>query len=156
MLTSRKASYVSMVDLENNINIWWKDTNDTNLTPSHPTNVWVLSNIVIPNVHPSTSMAYTNYLTYQGEDGFIRGVNISWDAENSTIAPSPEGGPGLDVWEIPTPGVPGTHLTITALADMSGGSHLCVSFQMNGSDITEWLRDDTGGTWTPSDMPVNN
>jgi hypothetical protein len=39
-------------------------------------------------------MVYTNYLVYQGADGFIRGASISWEAENSTIAPAPEGGPG--------------------------------------------------------------
>jgi hypothetical protein len=152
MLIVREVYYISLVDLDNNINIWWKDSNNTMAsTPSHPINQWTKSNIVIPDVHPSTSMGYTQYLTYQGSDGFIRGANISWDAENSTIAPSHEGGGGLDVWKIPTPGVPGTHLSITALADI----YLTVFFQVNGSDITLWnLRDDTGGTWTSAEMPV--
>jgi hypothetical protein len=148
--------YISMVDLDDNINIWWKDSNSSNpSTPNHPINQWTKSNIVIPNVHPSTSTGYTNYLIYQGSDSFIRGAKITWAAENTTIAPSPNGDGGLDVWTIPTPGVPGTHLVVTALADTSGGAHLSVFFQVNGTDITQYARDDTSGTWTSSETPAN-
>lgn len=167
--------------------IWWKDSNSSNETPNHPTNLWVNSKsnpplggiqtlsffyliptnprlthlpstatVAIPGVHPSSSLGYTNYLALQYGDETIRGYNISWAAENTSFAPAKGGGPGIDEWTIPNVvGVPGTHLSITALADQSGGSHLTIFFQENGTDIVQYDRDDTAGAFTYSEMPVN-
>ena len=144
-----------MVDLDDNINIWWKDSNNSNpSTPNHPINQWTKSPVTIPDVHPSTSMAYTNYLAYQGSDGFIRGANISWAAENTSIYAT-RNGTGLDTWIIPDAGVLGTHLSITALTDGSGEAYLSVWFQENGNDISQFSRDRTGGAWSCIEMPVN-
>jgi hypothetical protein len=89
-------------------------------------------------------------------DETIRGYNISWGAENTTIFPAKDGGPGYDEWTIPgVVGIPGTHLSNTALTDQSGGAHLVVFFQTNGSDIIQYVRDDTGGAFSSSPVPVN-
>lgn len=110
----------------------------------------------VPGVHPSSSLGYTNYLVLQYGDETIRGYNISWAAENTTFAPAKNGGQGYDEWIIQdVVGVPGTHLSNTALADESGGSHLVVFFQVNGTDIVQYSRDDSGGPFTYSEVPVN-
>jgi hypothetical protein len=92
----------------------------------------------------------------QHGDETIRGYNISWGAENTTIFPAKDGGHGYDEWTIPdVVGVPGTHLSNTALPDKSGGSHLVVFFQTNGTNIAQYARDDTGGPFTSAEVPVN-
>jgi hypothetical protein len=169
--------------VENTLEIWWKDSNSSNETPNHPTNLWVNSKfgrntafplsqfdlshpqlthppstatVSIPGVHPSSSLGYTNYLALQYGDETIRGYNISWGAENTTIAPAKDGGPGNDEWTIPNAvGLPGTHLSITALADQSGGAHLAIFFQENGTDIVQYARDDAAGAFTYSEVPVD-
>jgi hypothetical protein len=42
-LTATVAQYVFFVDVENTVEIWWKDSNSSNETPNHPTNHWVNS-----------------------------------------------------------------------------------------------------------------
>ena len=116
------------------------------------------ASVAIPNVHPSTSMGYTNYLTYQFWDETIRGVNVSWAAENTSFFPAAlDSGQNhdLDEWQIPTAGVPGTHMSITALSDVSGGVHLAVFFQTEGDDFKMWSRDNSAGFWTSADVPVD-
>ena len=72
------------------------------------------------------------------------------------MAPAKDGGPGFDEWTIPdVTGIPGTHLSITALTDTSGGSHLAVFFQQNGTDFVQFIRDDSLGGFTYSEVPVN-
>jgi hypothetical protein len=116
----------------------------------------LIASVSVAGVHPSSSLGYTNYLVLQYGDETIRGYNISWAAENTTIAPAKGGGPGFDEWTIPgVVGLPGTHMSVTALADESGGSHLTVFFQVNGTDVTQFVRDDTGGAFTSSEVPVN-
>jgi len=149
-----------MVNYENDIEIYWKDSNDTNATPNHPTNEWVkANNITIPNVHPSTSMGYTDFLTYQADDFTIRGYNISWSAENTTFAPDPTTGASKHSFIIDDQqggefGVPGTHLSITALNDVSGGSRIAVFFQTEGDDVTQYSRDATAGTFFSAKVPI--
>jgi hypothetical protein len=112
--------------------------------------------VSIAGVHPSSSLGYTNYLALQYGDETIRGYNISWAAENTTIAPAKDGAAGYDEWIISDAvGIPGTHFSITALADQSGGSHVTIFFQQNGTDIVQYVRDDTGGGFTSSEVPVN-
>jgi hypothetical protein len=72
------AQYVFMADLENNLSIFWKDSNSSHESPNHPINTWVNTSISIPNIRPSSSMGYTNYITLQAADNTIRGYNISW------------------------------------------------------------------------------
>lgn len=153
---SGTVQYVFFVDVENTMEIWWKDSNSTNETPDHPTNLWVNTTVSVPNVHSSSSLGYTNYLTLQYGDETIRGYNISWAAENTTIAPAKDGGPGYDEWKIPdVTGIPGTHLSITALADTSGGAHLAIFFQQNGTDVVQFTRDNSLGAFASSQVPVN-
>ncbi len=122
-----------------------------------PSNAFKAS-VAVPNVHPSSSMGYTNYLTYQFWDESIRGVNVSWAAENTSFAAAAQSdgqSQGLDEWIIPTTAVPGTHMSITALSDVSGGAHLAVFFQTVGNDFEMWSRDNSAGSWTSAGVPVN-
>ena len=89
----------------------------------------------------------------QREDNSLGGYNISWAAENSTIIKD-------DTFTITDAkgnqpkGLPGTHFTITALPNKSGGASVYTFFQMNGSDITEFQRDLSQGQWFSSQIPI--
>lgn len=92
-------------------------------------------------------MGYTNYLYIQNPDLSISGFNISWAAEKTAIEPKQFVVNGEK-------GLPGTHLSVTALPNASGGNSLLVFYQTNGSDVTEFVRDLDAGQWTSSIVPI--
>ncbi|KAG9681130.1 hypothetical protein KCU95_g16163, partial [Aureobasidium melanogenum] len=140
------STYVMMVNNENTVEVWWKDTNtNSSSTASHPINQWTNSSIAINNVYPSTSLGYTNAFYAQGDDGWIKGYNISWASENTTIENS---------FPLNSPGLLGTHMSVTTLPDPSGGDSLCVFYQETGSDITFATRDLLQGTWTSTSLVI--
>lgn len=161
-------TYVFFVNLDSEINILWKDLNTTlKNSEDHPINDWVKSlsspqillksktltvrtgNISIP-VYQNSSVGFTNYLYVQNTDLSIGGFNISWAAENSTIQHADDFVINGDK------GLPGTHLSVTALPTTSGGNSLFVFYQTNGSDISEFVRDLDAGQWTFSQVPIPN
>ncbi|KAG9853337.1 hypothetical protein KCU78_g4579, partial [Aureobasidium melanogenum] len=142
------TTYVMMVNSQNSVEVWWKDTNtNTSSTASHPINQWTNSSVAINNVYPSTSLGYTNAFYAQGTDGWITGYNISWASENTTIENS---------FPVNQPGILGTHMSVTTLPDPSGGDSLCVFYQENGSDITFATRDLVQGAWTAAPLEVSD
>lgn len=156
--------YAAMVDQTNNLRIFWKDT-DTNKTATnaHPIDEWSNTTIAISGVHPSTSIGYTDFLAYQAIDGTIHGANITWAAENTTIAlapPSASGtdGSGHDEWALnpADAGIPGTHLAITGLDAASGGRQVALFYQKVGNGIRLGRRDSQEGDFTFNDIPVGN
>ena len=93
-------------------------------------------------------MGYTNYLYAQNPDLSISGYNVSWAAENTTI-------PADQTFTINgAKGLPGTHLSVTALPNFSGGDSLLTFYQTNGTDITEFVRDLYAGQWTSISVPI--
>ena len=152
-----------MADLDNTLSIFWKDSNSSNETPSHPINTWVNTSISIPNLHPSTSISYTNYITLQAADNTIRGYNVSWGAENTSLAPAPGGAAGYDEYIVHTLNgsdvyaLSGTQLTCTALATLEGGADLAVYFQSSGDDMMLWTTNVAMrlGPWTPLSLPIS-
>jgi len=140
------VSYVMMVDLDDNLQVSWKDLNSS-VTPtsSHPVNSWVNTTFTIPNVMANTSLGYTNYLYAQQAGGEIGGYDITWDAENTKLG---------DTFTIPKSPLPGSHFSVTAIPDDSGGNSLIVFNQDNGTDITENTRDLSSGQWTYSTLPI--
>lgn len=98
----------------------------------------------------------------QKEDYTISGHNISWAAENTTIfSKDARDGGGLDSFVIsgntgkPIKGLPGTHLTVTALPNKSGGGSEYVLCQTDASNITEFSRDlSPGKSWASSIVDV--
>ncbi|KAL2038406.1 hypothetical protein N7G274_008745 [Stereocaulon virgatum] len=141
-------TYVFFVNPQNEVNILWKDLNTTIPgNSSHPINVWTKTKIAIP-VFQNTSMGYTNYLYAQNSDLSISGYNISWAAENTSI-------PTSQTFTINgAKGLPGTHLSVTALPNSSGGNSLLAFYQVNGTDITEFVRDLDVGQWTSTSVPI--
>ncbi|GAB7355291.1 hypothetical protein MBLNU459_g5829t1 [Dothideomycetes sp. NU459] len=148
------VTYVMMVNLNDSVEFWWKDTNTSlpSNNAKHPINVWTNTSISIPGVHPSTSLGYTNYFYAQmaGSDA-VKGYNISWDAESTAIVTG-------DTFTVdgtsPTPGLPGTHLSVSALPNDSGGNSLVVFYQTEGSDITEFTRDLNQGQWFQDSLSI--
>lgn len=142
------TTYVMFVNQANTAEVWWKDT-DTNKTSTneHPINEWMNTSVAVNNLHPSTSLGYTNAFYAQSQDNWIRGYNISWASENTTIIGNPF---RVDLSQ----GIPGTHMSVTALPDSSGGNSLAVFYQQDGEDITYATRDLYQGTWTAAPLTV--
>lgn len=162
------VTYVMFVDQKNTVNFYWKDA-DTNATSnsSHPINQWtnckqvtcttkyhshltnLKASISIPNVHPSTSLGYTNYFYAQMADtNEFNGYNISWNAENTSFVEDDMFTVGGDA------GLPGSHLSVTAVPNQSGGDSLYVFYQTEGSDVTQYTRDIKGGQWSNVDIQI--
>ncbi|KAI9782881.1 MAG: hypothetical protein M1816_001662 [Peltula sp. TS41687] len=147
------VTYVMMVNLQETVEVWWKDTNTTlKGNKTHPINEWTNSSISIPNVHPSTSLGYTNFFYAQMADTYaIKGYNISYRAENTSIVQEDtltvqvQGGPS---------GLPGTHFSVSTIPDTSGGNSLIVFYQQQGDDITMYTRDFKNGQWTYVPLPI--
>ena len=94
-------------------------------------------------------MGYTDFLFAQNPDLSIGGWNISYAAENTTVLSSQN-------FSINTGahGVPDTHLTCTAVPDVSGGATLYAFYQTNGSNIEQAQRDLNEGPWITEDVPI--
>lgn len=120
-------------------------------TTTHPLNEWTNTSLAIPDVHPATSLGFTNYLYWQdGSTDTIKGYNISWAAEETAFvgAPFTVGGDAA--------GVAGTHLSVSALPDAGVGNTLTVFFQTRGEDVTEFTRDWVAGQWTSAEMAIQD
>jgi hypothetical protein len=141
------VSYVMMVNFDNAVQLYWKDLNTSiPSTDSHPVNKWVNTTVTIPNVMPNTSLGYTNYFYAQNADRTIGGHNISFDAENTTLA--------TESFTLPHQGLAGTHFSVTAVPNGSGGFSLLIFDQENGTDITVNSRDLNSGQWTFASLPI--
>jgi hypothetical protein len=142
------VTYLMTVNLEDTVQMQWKDLNTSApSSPAHPLNTWVNSSVTIPNVLQNTSLGYTNYFYAQMADSSIGGYNISFAAENSTILSSQN-------FDIPQKPLPGTHFSVTAIPNSSGGNSLLVFDQTNGTDITENTRDLSSGQWSYAMLPI--
>lgn len=145
------TTYAMFVNTEDTVEVWWRDTNlNHTATDSHPLNEWTNASIAIPHAHPATSLGFTNYFYWQdGASDLIMGYNISFAAENTSFVGAP-----FAVGD--TPGIPGTHLSVSALPDAGGGNTLTVFYQAVGDDVTEFTRDWIAGQWTSTDIPIED
>lgn len=163
---SNTTSYVFMVDTSNSLNIYWKDIN-TNITSTddHPINTYTrAAGINLTNVHPSTSIGYTDFMIYQTLDGSIHGVNISWAAEDTAIAPAKQSTSGaaesvdgnVDGWALQPQdaGIGGTHMAITGSTPASGGRQELLFYQAKGDDLRLGKRDAAGGDFSFISVPL--
>lgn len=79
------------------------------------------------------------------------GYNISWNAESTSIITA-------DTFTVEvqdaSPGLPGTHLSVSELPTSSGGNNLLVFYQTEGNDITEFQRDLDQGQWTEAELTI--
>lgn len=146
------TTYTMMVNQNNDTEFWWKDTNTTTTSEEdHPINSWVNSTKgLIPKVYPATSLGYTTYFYAQMADRSLKGYNITYQAENTTVVPE-------DTFTITDPagpvlGLGGTHLSATAYAEKDGNEtlwdSLYVFYQTEGDDLTAFTRPIAGGEWT--------
>ena len=144
-------SYLMMVNLHNEVNILYKDlaatANIVNLQDMHES--WKNTSVTIPRVMPNTSLGYTNLFYVQHDDGYMKGYNVTWDGPNTAIGPRKE-----DVTLLTERPLAGSHFSVTALPNPSGGDDLVVLNQQTGDDITYNTRDFGAGTWTDTEIPV--
>jgi hypothetical protein len=118
---------------------------------SRPNSLFSAS-ISIPNLHPSTSLGYTNYLYVQSSDHTIHGYNISFHSENTSFVPD-------DDFTILTAGngslgLAGTHLSVTTLPNPSGGNDLFAFYQTEGDDVSVFSRDMLAGPWAATKVAI--
>lgn len=142
-------TYLIVSDLSDTVNIWWKDLDATGQSnSSHPINTWTNSSIAIPNSFQNTSLGYTDYLYSQDSQLNLVGYNVSFAAENTSFVSGDDFIIQADV------GLAGTHMSVTAVPDDSGGQTVLVFNQVNGSDVTEFIRDLVEGQWTSYSLPI--
>lgn len=151
------VTYTIMVNSENTAEIWWKDTNASLIsTPEHPINVWTNSSAAIPNVYPHSSLGYTTFLYAQDADTLqLKGYNVSWHAEKTEIIEEDNLTVEVSIANGGRP-VAGSHFSVSAINDQSGGESLIVFYQTLGNDITEFTRDLFGGMWSYIPLPMND
>ena len=78
----------------------------------------------------------------------IHAYNISWAGNTTEIVYD-------DTFSISgDPGLPGTHFSVTALPNQSGGDDVNVFVQVDGSDVTEYVRDLNGGSWSRVNITI--
>jgi hypothetical protein len=147
-----------MVNKDNYTEFWWKDTNKTLTSEdTHPINSWQNSTMgAIGPVYPSSSLGFTTYFYAQMADRTIKGFNVSYQAENTTIVPQ-------DTFTLtdpagPVKGLGGTHLTVTAYAEMEDKKvlwdSLYVFYQTEGDDIAAFTRPIAGGEWSRGNLVI--
>jgi hypothetical protein len=152
------TTYTMLNNQENNVEFWWKDTNDTTAsTESHPINSWQNASMgAIRGVYPITSLGYTTYFYAQMADRSIQGYNVTYQAENTTFIED-------QTFTVTDPGgaveaLGGTHLTVTAYAEKNGDEtiwdSLYVFFQTEGDDVTAFTRGLTAGEWTKGSLTI--
>lgn len=150
------TTYAMMVDTEDTATIWWKDTNSSRkATDEHPINTWTnATRYAIPNVHPGSSLGFTEYFYTQMADGTIVGHDINWNAEKTTSVK--ENMFTVGSARGPIAGLKGTHMSVTAVEDQSGGTSLYVFYQTRGDDLSVFTRDLNGGQWTQGELPISD
>lgn len=165
---SNTTSYVFMVDNTNTLGIWWKDIN-VNLTSTgdHPINSYKrAAKVNITGLHPSSSLGYTDFMIYQTLDGAIHGVNVTWAAEDTVIAPAKQStqnaaesnSTDYDEWALQPQdvGIGGTHMAITGSQPASGGRQELLFYQETGNDLRLGKRDADGGDFSFVEVPLAN
>lgn len=161
------TTYAMMVNQKNDTEIWWKDTQqNATSNDTHPINSWVNStNAAIDNVYPAASMGYTTYFYTQMADKSIKGFNIDFNAEKTSLQDQSaftikdSGGAAVA-------GLGGTHLTCTAYTEFKSGANqtdanklwdsLYVFYQTEGNDITALSRPIAGGEWTKGKLNISD
>ncbi|KAF2666943.1 hypothetical protein BT63DRAFT_324861 [Microthyrium microscopicum] len=132
--------YAMMVNLDNAINVVYKDAKST--TPQ----AWTNTSVIIPGAMPNTSLGYTDYFFAQLNDGSLAGYNITFDSGNTKLV-------GGDYqFKLSQKPIAGSHFSVTGGVS-SDGSELAVFSQENGTDILENLKD-ASGKWSYTELPV--
>jgi hypothetical protein len=82
------------------------------------------------------------------DDNLLHGYNITWGAENTSINAGSEFSVGS------TPGISGTHFSVSAIPNPGGGNNIIVFYQAKGNDVTEYTRDLVAGQWSSVDIQI--
>ena len=80
----------------------------------------------------------------------LHGYNVTWSAENTTIQA------GSDFIVGSTPGISGTHFSVSAIPNPGGGNNIIVFYQAVGNDVTEYTRDLVAGQWSSVNIQIPN
>lgn len=152
------TTYTMMSNKANDTEVWWKDTDNITSTAEHPTQSWQnATDSLIEDTYPASSFGYTTYFIAQMEDRSIKGFNISYGAENTTIVSE-------DTFVVSDPvkpvlGLGGTHLTVTGYAELDDQGEkvwdrLYIFYQTEGNDITAFTREIEGVEWSIAPLEI--
>ncbi|KAG9752665.1 hypothetical protein KCU73_g6051, partial [Aureobasidium melanogenum] len=144
------TTYVMMVNQNDTLQIWAKNTNTSNsVNSTYPINEWVdvtPADSGFDKMHPSTSVSYMDILYAQTSANIVQGWNITWDYVNTSIDNS---------FQLEDhPGIPGTHFAATSLPDDDGGAEFVIFYQMIGNDISALSRDQSETEWFEKTVPI--
>ncbi|KAI9810614.1 MAG: hypothetical protein M1827_006176 [Pycnora praestabilis] len=139
---AQDPSYLFVENTDNKLELWYKSFK------ANANGNWTRGADSSEQLRPNSSIAFSSNAFFQDNTNTITGININ----ESSAASS---------WSDPIavgPGMPGTQVnTISTFPTTSGGSGvLHVYFQTNGSNIMEFLRDQSGGEWSSNVIPVGN
>lgn len=107
------------------------------------------ASITVPNVDPTAGLAFRGDLYAKMADtGDIRGWNVSFAAENSSIVPSvlstPDG----------IPGTPGTSLEVYTNPPTGPVENIAVFYSTDDDDITQYYGTMATGQWNKTMLPI--
>ncbi|TLD19365.1 hypothetical protein E2P81_ATG06982 [Venturia nashicola] len=149
------TTYATMVNLHNSVEVrnFAGDSNaEAEMMQKHHLTNFPASRAAIPDVHPSTSLGYTDFFYVQKSDHHIQGFNMTWAAENTTIVTRDTFTVGDTSGSVV--GLPGTRMTVSAVPTKSGGGAMYNFYQIEGTDITLFTRGLAGGQQTRGLLPI--
>jgi hypothetical protein len=124
------VNYAMMVNLNNDINILWKDMNNT------AQQTWKNVSSPIPGPFlPNTSLGYTDYFFAQVGNGSLAGYNVNFDTDNTMVNSQ---------FTIPERPLAGTHFSVAQPNTENG---VIVFDQITGSDIVQNTFNNATGQW---------
>lgn len=165
--------YTMMLDSAKTLGVFRRDSNASLVSTSElPINSWTngklsdfrlrhiqchrrtlaltstVTDMAINNIHPSSSIAYTEFIHAQMANHTTRYFNVSFDAANTTFS-SEVGATSKDPSGEKEKGIPGTYFATTFMPNAAGREEHWVLFQTVGNDITHFKQFVVGdGNWT--------
>lgn len=118
-----------------------------------------MGTLFIQSVYKASPIAYTNALVYQSIDRTIRGYNISFAAENTTLA-AIQGLEDPDHWILNdgnnVNAMGGTQLIVQGVPTGGRSASFLAFFQERGNDISLYTRDlyNESAVWTKANDAV--
>jgi hypothetical protein len=125
------VNYAMMVNLNNDINIMWKDMNNTAQQQTWQNVSSPISGPFLPN----TSLGYTDYFFAQVANGSLAGYDISFETDGTKVNSQ---------FTIPERPLAGTQFSVTQPNTDNG---VIIFDQITGSDIVQNTFNNATGQW---------
>ncbi|MCJ1423915.1 hypothetical protein MMC29_001800 [Sticta canariensis] len=163
-------SYVFLSNTNHQLELWWKDSNDTAAnraanTPKHPLGTWnKVQNPAPITIRPNSSISririseMSNFVFFQDPSGNVKALQPQLSAENSTWGSLIDIGSAVaQPWSHLASGTmfQGNFSNVPnlTLAEYQAYLGFHVFLQVDGNNITEYVRNYHQGQWTSDVIP---